>query len=777
MNQETWWTRLTRLLILGTALVFSSGYAAAGLFLLLMAGVAESLATRRIPWERSPLDLPLAAFVAAFLLAGVASPYRGTATGSAVLSALVLWAGFAPFYRNLRGRPSLGVALVRAWVAGGLGAAVWTLASTPLTGRAELPALSVNPLGTTLMIACVLSLGLAMTSAGAVRLLAAATGATSVLALALTYSRGSWVGAAAGVVALLVMVRGRWVAPALVSLAAAAAVWVVLFPSAGPGIVQRAATIFNPAANEDRLALARAALAIFRDHPLVGTGMNTFWMVHPDYVVVDAIPRAFAHNIILNAAAEGGLVGLAALVAVIAGALAAGYRWRRAAATREERILAAAVLAAFVGLLVREQFDGTIMTVNVAAGFWMLVAVQAAFSQHRQPAPVSGEPAPLAGRPSVLVVSNGHGEDAVGMVLAQALRPAADVAAFPLVGLGTAYRDIPLLDPRRALPSGGFGFRNHLPGLLADLRAGVLRLWWQQRRTLRACRGRFDAVVAIGDFYCLWMAAHAGRPVVYIATAKSEHGEPHQWLELRLMRRLPAVVFARDALTASALAARGVPARHVGNPLMDTIGPDGTDPRLDPRLPTVLLLPGSRQEAYGNLELLLALAGRVGRTERVNLVCALAPSLDLDRVHATAVRAGWQADGDVLRSSEAAVRLTGAFGAAVRVADVVVGLAGTANEQAAGLGKPVVAFPGPGPQFTRPFLRLQQRILGDAVVAVGSWDEAAEAVLRLLGNPAERARRGEAGRQRMGPPGAVSQIAAEVLALLPRPAASSPSSS
>jgi uncharacterized protein (TIGR03492 family) len=352
------------------------------------------------------------------------------------------------------------------------------------------------------------------------------------------------------------------------------------------------------------------------------------------------------------------------------------------------------------------------------------------------------------------------------MALARALGPEVAVTAYPLVGVGTAYRGVPLLDPRRILPSGGFGFRSHLPGLLADLRAGVLRLWWQQRRTLQACRGDFDAVVAVGDCYCLWMAGHAGRPVVYVATAKSEYGEPHRWLELGVMRRLAAVVFARDERTAAALAARGIPARHVGNPLMDTVDPDGPDLRPHPDRPTVLLLPGSRQDAYVNMQTLLAVAHRVAENAAVTFLCAVAPSVDLDRVRAVAARSGWEAGEDVLRSGETTVQLTRAFGAAVRAADVVVGLAGTANEQAAGLGRPVVAFPGPGHQFTRQFLALQQRILGEAVVATRSWEEAAEATVRLLRDPAERARRGDAGRRRMGGPGAVQAIAAEVRARL-----------
>jgi uncharacterized protein (TIGR03492 family) len=62
------------------------------------------------------------------------------------------------------------------------------------------------------------------------------------------------------------------------------------------------------------------------------------------------------------------------------------------------------------------------------------------------------------------------------------------------------------------------------------------------------------------------------------------------------------------------------------------------------------------------------------------------------------------------------VQLTRAFGDSVQAADVVVGLAGTANEQSSGLGKSVVTFPGPGTQASRRLVELQQRLLGEALI-------------------------------------------------------------
>ncbi len=116
------------------------------------------------------------------------------------------------------------------------------------------------------------------------------------------------------------------------------------------------------------------------------------------------------------------------------------------------------------------------------------------------------------------------------------------------------------------------------------------------------------------------MAAAAGRPVVFIATAKSEHNEPHRALERTLLRGLAHVTFTRDEITAQTLRRSGLPARYVGNPLMDTIGGVGTSLKADPTQPTVVILPGSRSDADANLGPLLGVCAQIGANLPVHFV-------------------------------------------------------------------------------------------------------------------------------------------------------------
>jgi uncharacterized protein (TIGR03492 family) len=367
----------------------------------------------------------------------------------------------------------------------------------------------------------------------------------------------------------------------------------------------------------------------------------------------------------------------------------------------------------------------------------------------------------------LLVVSNGHGEDMIAAEIIRHLR-STEVLAYPLVGLGDVYpAHVERLEPRRTFPTGGFAFRHGLRGLTDDLRSGFIRFWFAQRRTLAAQRGRWTLGLAVGDLYCLAMASRGGAPTVLVATADSVLNVPYGPVRLWLLRRRAVRVFTRDAPTAEFLAARGIPAACLGNVMLDCLRPAGADFGLPAESPVVALLPGSRDDAAQNAVLLAEVAVRVaGVRPEVRFILSLAQTVDGDAVARAFCDAGGSARDGEAALSGARILITRAFADAIGRATVVVGLAGTANEQAAGLGKPVVAFPGRGPQFTAAFLDAQRRVLGEALVAVQSPTEAGDAVLRLLVSPEERARRGQAGIARMGEPGAGARIAAAVEALV-----------
>jgi len=377
-------------------------------------------------------------------------------------------------------------------------------------------------------------------------------------------------------------------------------------------------------------------------------------------------------------------------------------------------------------------------------------------------------------RKRLLVVSNGYGEDvAVAQVVRALPVEDLDVIAYPLVGLGLHYPPgVRFLDPRREFPSGGFGWIAGWRSLRHDLAQGLARFWLTQRRTLRSQRGRVDLVLVAGDVYCLAMASGAGGPIVYLAWTKSHYVAPYNLVEVCMLRRLASQVFTRDEVTAAALRSRGVRAEFQGFWIMDALRFSGETFGLPEDHPVITVLPGSKLPAFDNLIPLLRAANMAAaRTTPVpSVLLAWAPQLPLPRLRDTIqAHGGVWVDPSRFRFQGILVTVTTShFADTLARATVVLGMAGAAHEQAAGLGKPIVAFPGRGPQFRPRFLQEQRRLLGDALVAAATWEEAGIRLAALLADPKERERRGQSGRARHGGPSGVAPIARYLLERLDR---------
>jgi uncharacterized protein (TIGR03492 family) len=323
------------------------------------------------------------------------------------------------------------------------------------------------------------------------------------------------------------------------------------------------------------------------------------------------------------------------------------------------------------------------------------------------------------------------------------------------------------------LPSGGLVAMLNVPNLVRDVRAGLVQLVYEQWWYLRAVRASHALVVAVGDAYALAMALGSRLPVVFVGTAKSDFVAAYGPFERRLMRSAERV-FVRDAPTARALVARGVPAEAPGNVIVD----------LDADAPAfawmgaerLVLLPGSREPAYSDARLLASVVARAAAT-RPNLCAALsiAPSLDAARMREVLGRDGWTLEPAAAPvafvASRGGRRLIWAWTGPVRGlyggATIVVGQAGTANEAAAAAGVPIVALETPRSKGSDWYRMRQGRLLGDALALVpGDPTAAAAALCDLLDDPARRARMGAIGRERMGPPGGAAAIAGAIAGLL-----------
>ncbi len=396
----------------------------------------------------------------------------------------------------------------------------------------------------------------------------------------------------------------------------------------------------------------------------------------------------------------------------------------------------------------------------------------------------------------VLIVSNGGAEDLIGARLVGELlrlRPGLQLRSLPLVGEGRAYAGVaPGVGPSLRLPSGGFPFATPA-NLSADLRAGLipgsLGQWAAARR---AGRGT-EQVVVVGDSYALLVGALAagaarpgrgGWPLTHLQPLVSalyrEGMSPLDHLrelnalganlfmpwEIALGRRARRV-YTRDAATARLLIARGVKAAYRGSFAMDLLPPSEGLPGAGPdsagdNPPMLALLPGSRGDARESLPLMLEVASRLP-----GMRALVAWPLDWP---ALPPLPGWglevRGDGEARLSREGClVELRrGAFGAILRAARLALATAGTAAEQAAGLGVPLVGFPTSGPQYTPGFARRQGRLLGAALTLCPPDPGALAAALERLDTRPDLYRAAAAvGRERVGTAGALPRIAAELL--------------
>jgi len=390
----------------------------------------------------------------------------------------------------------------------------------------------------------------------------------------------------------------------------------------------------------------------------------------------------------------------------------------------------------------------------------------------------------------LLVLSNGHGEDAIAIRIIERLLKNisnVEIAALPIVGQGYAYKDlnIPLVGRVQQMPSGGFIYKGGNP-LWQDLRGGLVKLTLEQLGLIRQWGKTGGQILAVGDIVPLLYAWRSKANYAFVGTAKSEYylQDEFGWLpqtsaierkfdsvylpwERWLMSRSRCkAVFPRDSLTAEVLQKWNIPVYDLGNPMMDGITTKAT-PRANERL-NILLLPGSRMpEAIHNWQQILLGVWWVIKAlpKQLSFEAAIAPGLDLKPFIVHAVTQGWnvisrQPETIVLAENDRTLTLTQEHNRQFyHQTDVAIAMAGTATEQFVGLGKPVVIFPGIGPQFTPAFAEAQSRLLGCSILMVENPTQTGTAIAQVIEDEELLEQIRNNGKRRMGEAGAAQRIA------------------
>ena len=194
----------------------------------------------------------------------------------------------------------------------------------------------------------------------------------------ITFSRGAWLGIIAALALILVLQVGRRALFGLAGLALLALLAIPFLPWE---------RLFALTPLVQRLYVWEAALAVLRDHPLTGVGMDNFLYYYPEYMLPQAALEpdiSHPHNLVLDFWLRLGILGLAALVWLQHQFWSAAWRVWRSARTIDEKVLALALMASMVDFLVHGLIDNSYFLIDLAYIFWATSALMTVLHIYRR---------------------------------------------------------------------------------------------------------------------------------------------------------------------------------------------------------------------------------------------------------------------------------------------------------------------------------------------------------------------------------------------------------
>jgi putative inorganic carbon (HCO3(-)) transporter len=231
------------------------------------------------------------------------------------------------------------------------------------------------------------------------RLLGAVGLVVCLAGLAVSFSRGAWLGGIAALLAVAVLSprSRRAVIGLLTAIPVALGIGAAFGAQPFPTLVERVVSLVTGAANpaDDRPIIHAQAWHVFFTHPVLGVGPGGFLATNYDAGSL-LIRRTYlhGHSILLTVAAEDGVIGVLALlaftVALAAAALAARHRLLAVGAETNLNTRLAILTAALVGVAVHGLFDVVYTNPLLIPLLWFLLGMVAGESarvldQHPRP--------------------------------------------------------------------------------------------------------------------------------------------------------------------------------------------------------------------------------------------------------------------------------------------------------------------------------------------------------------------------------------------------------
>jgi O-antigen ligase len=353
-----------------------------------------------VTWKRTPLDLPLLAFVGTAALSSLFAVNRNVAIFGTydrweglltiVSYALLFWLAVQLLSGEAEAQGLIWSLLISGYFVGAiailqsgfglLGGGYFAGANGVIRADATL----ANPDFTGIFLAMLLPVAFAKLVSrrpAVTRVLAANLVVVLLLGLVATYTRAAWIGAVVGVSIVLVLRRGRFhVWPLVVSaslvivgFAVVAGIAASTPPSArngvGHAVLARIASIadLRSGTQNERLGTWADTLPLIASRPIFGYGPDTFGLVYPQFETSNKLGVLWdkPHQDALGIAASQGILGLLAYIWILVAFVRAFWRGRYLRG-------AVALFGGWVAYFVSIQFDFS--WIPTSFPFWLFAA-------------------------------------------------------------------------------------------------------------------------------------------------------------------------------------------------------------------------------------------------------------------------------------------------------------------------------------------------------------------------------------------------------------------
>ena len=154
----------------------------------------------------------------------------------------------------------------------------------------------------------------------------------------------------------------------------------------GSDLILSRLTSNDQGSTNSRFTLAKAALDIFRDNPVVGVGLNNYALVSPRYDRADAASwnhfTPIVHNVYLLIAAETGIIGLAAFVVFLSILMIQAWRIIAQAPNDTVWVAGVGILGGLIAMGIHSMVDYVFLGSGlVFTQFWLLAGLTASLIQ------------------------------------------------------------------------------------------------------------------------------------------------------------------------------------------------------------------------------------------------------------------------------------------------------------------------------------------------------------------------------------------------------------